>query len=66
LFGRSEASLGGLQAFRVFFPALITHASVPKTVRDANGIAENLVRLSVGIEDIDDLISDINQALSFI
>lgn len=58
-------SLGGIESLSCI-PALMTHASVPKQIRDANGITENLVRLSVGIEHIDDLISDLDQALSFI
>ncbi len=40
------------------------HASVPKDVREALGITEGLVRLSVGIEDVKDLIQDLDQALS--
>ena len=42
----------------------MTHASVPKAVRDKIGISDGLIRLSVGIESIEDLIDDINQALS--
>ena len=41
----------------------MTHKSVPKEERDAIDITDNLIRLSVGIEDIDDLISDVKQAL---
>lgn len=58
-------SLGGIESL-VCIPALMTHASVPKEVRDTNGITENLIRLSVGIEGIDDLITDLDQAFSFI
>ena len=44
-------------------PAIMTHASVPATQRLELGIADGLVRLSVGIEDVDDLICDLEQAL---
>jgi cystathionine beta-lyase/cystathionine gamma-synthase len=56
-------SLGGVQSL-ISVPALQTHASVPKDVREALGITEGLVRLSVGIEDVKDLIQDLDQALS--
>ena len=56
-------SLGGVQSL-VSVPALQTHASVPKDVREAIGITEGLVRLSVGIEDIEDLTQDLDQALT--
>lgn len=55
-------SLGGVESL-ANHPALMTHASIPEDVRKANGISDDLVRLSVGIEDIDDLIADIEQAL---
>ena len=42
----------------------MTHASVPKEIRESIGITNNLIRISVGIEDIDDLIDDINQAFN--
>ena len=42
----------------------MTHASVPKALRDAGGVTENLIRLSVGVEDVEDLIADLDQALS--
>jgi cystathionine beta-lyase len=41
----------------------MTHASIPKEEREASGVVDSLIRLSVGIEDVDDLISDLNQAL---
>jgi cystathionine beta-lyase/cystathionine gamma-synthase len=41
----------------------MTHASIPREMREARGITDSLVRLSVGIEDIDDLIADVEQAL---
>ena len=56
-------SLGGVESL-IEHPALMTHASVPKAVRDKIGISDGLIRLSVGIESIEDLIDDINQALS--
>ena len=56
-------SLGGVQSL-ISVPALQTHASVPKEVREALGITEGLVRLSVGIEDVEDLTQDLDQALA--
>ena len=44
----------------------MTHASMPKEVRDRVGITESLVRLSVGIEDVEDIIADLDQALLYI
>ena len=55
-------SLGGVESL-VEHPAIMTHASVPVDVRDSLGIADGLVRISVGIEDCDDLIADLEQAL---
>ena len=55
-------SLGGVESL-VNHPAIMTHASVPKEVREAGGVMDNLIRLSVGVEDIDDLIADLDQAL---
>lgn len=55
-------SLGGVESL-IEHPAIMTHASVPKDVRDELGITDGLVRLSVGIEDGDDLLSDLDQAL---
>ena len=43
-------------------PALMTHASIPEDKRKEGGISDDLVRLSVGVEDIDDLIADLEQA----
>ena len=54
-------SLGGVESL-VNHPAIMTHASVPKEVREAGGVTDNLIRLSVGVEDIDDLIADLEQA----
>ncbi len=56
-------SLGGVESL-VDHPAIMTHASVPKAQREALGITDNLVRLSVGIEDCEDLIGDLDQALA--
>ncbi len=55
-------SLGGVESL-IEHPAIMTHASVPKEVRQELGISDGLVRLSVGIEDGDDLIADLKQAL---
>jgi cystathionine gamma-lyase len=54
-------SLGGVESL-VDHPAIMTHASIPKEVREGLGIFDNLIRLSVGIEDCDDLISDLEKA----
>ncbi len=56
-------SLGGVESL-VNHPAIMTHASVPPENRAKLGITDNLVRLSVGIEDIEDLIADVAQALA--
>ena len=61
LFMRAE-SLGGVESL-VCHPASMTHASVPREERLAIGFADGLLRLSVGIEDLDDLRSDLEQAL---
>jgi len=55
-------SLGGVESL-VNHPALMTHASIPPERREALGITANLVRLSVGVEDVDDLYADLVQAL---
>lgn len=55
-------SLGGVESL-ANHPALMTHASIPEAKRKEIGISDDLVRLSVGIEDIEDLIADIEQAL---
>ena len=54
-------SLGGVESL-ANHPALMTHASIPENIRKEIGITDDLVRLSVGIEDIDDLLADIEQA----
>jgi cystathionine gamma-lyase/homocysteine desulfhydrase len=61
LFALAE-SLGGVESL-VCVPARMTHASVPVERRVEMGLSDGLVRLSVGIEDADDLIADLEQAL---
>jgi cystathionine beta-lyase/cystathionine gamma-synthase len=56
-------SLGGVESL-VGHPASMTHASVPKPMREAMGLTDGLVRLSVGIEDVEDLRADLDQALT--
>ena len=63
LFSLAE-SLGGVESL-VEQPATMTHASIPKKVRESIGIEDSLIRLSVGIESIDDLITDLDQAIKF-
>ena len=55
-------SLGGVESL-VGHPASMTHASIPKAEREKSGVVDGLIRLSVGIEDNDDLIADLKQAL---
>lgn len=64
LFALAE-SLGGVESL-IDHPALMTHASVPKEQREALGVTDSLVRLSVGIEDLRDLIDDLETALEAI
>ena len=61
LFALAE-SLGGVESL-VNHPAIMTHGTVPKDRRDMLGITDTLIRLSVGIEDVDDLIADLRHAL---
>lgn len=56
-------SLGGVESL-AGHPASMTHASIPKEEREKTGVVDSLIRLSVGIEDADDLIEDLKQALS--
>jgi cystathionine gamma-lyase len=58
-------SLGGVESL-INHPATMTHASIPKDIREKNGIRDQLIRLSVGIEHIDDLLSDLQQAFASI
>lgn len=55
-------SLGGVESL-VSHPASMTHGSIPRELREARGLTDTLLRLSVGIEDIDDLLGDLEQAL---
>ncbi len=55
-------SLGGVESL-VCHPASMTHAAIPKDIREAVGITDELIRLSVGIEDADDIIADLEQAI---
>src|SRR5271169_3662424 len=55
-------SLGGVETL-ISLPAMMTHASMPKEMQERVGITEGLVRLSVGIEDVEDIIADLDQAL---
>ncbi|MDP4826524.1 MAG: cystathionine gamma-synthase [Flavobacteriales bacterium] len=56
-------SLGGVESL-IGHPATMTHASIPQAEREAAGVLDSLIRLSVGVEDINDLVADIEQALS--
>ncbi len=56
-------SLGGVESL-AGHPASMTHASIPKEEREKSGVVDSLIRLSVGIEDAEDLIADLNQSLS--
>jgi cystathionine beta-lyase len=56
-------SLGGVESLSGH-PASMTHASIPKEEREKSGVVDSLIRLSVGIEDIEDLINDLKQALN--
>ncbi len=62
LFSLAE-SLGGVESL-VNHPASMTHASIPKEERTKNGLIDSLIRLSIGVEDVEDLIADLDQALS--
>ena len=56
-------SLGGVESL-INHPVSMTHASIPKEERDKAGVVDSLLRLSVGVEDIEDLLADLEQALS--
>ena len=62
LFALAE-SLGGVESL-IGHPATMTHASIPKEVREKSGVVDSLIRLSVGVEDAEDLIDDLKQALA--
>ena len=55
-------SLGGVESL-VELPAIMTHASIPKEERKKAGLDDGLIRLSVGIEDVEDLLADLTRAL---
>ncbi len=55
-------SLGGVESL-AGHPASMTHASIPKDIREKSGVVDSLIRLSIGIEDVRDLISDLDQAI---
>ena len=55
-------SLGGVESL-IGHPASMTHASIPKEIREKAGVVDSLLRLSVGVEDVDDLIEDLKQAI---
>jgi cystathionine gamma-lyase len=56
-------SLGGVESL-IEHPAIMTHASIPKVEREKIGLTDNLIRLSVGIEEIEDLIGDLNRGFA--
>ncbi|MDO8995618.1 cystathionine gamma-synthase [Sediminibacterium sp.] len=62
LFSLAE-SLGGVESL-INHPASMTHASIPREKRIANGLSDTLIRLSIGVEDADDLIADLEKALA--
>src|SRR5262249_30991758 len=62
LFSLAE-SLGGVESL-LGHPASMTHASIPREERLRNGLADTLIRLSVGVEDAQDLVDDLDQALA--
>jgi cystathionine beta-lyase/cystathionine gamma-synthase len=62
LFSLAE-SLGGVESL-VCHPVSMTHGSIPKDVREARGVDDGLIRLSVGIEDVDDLKADLRAGLT--
>jgi len=56
-------SLGGVESL-INHPVSMTHGSIPKPERDKAGVVDNLLRLSVGVEDVEDLLEDLKQALA--
>jgi cystathionine gamma-lyase len=61
LFSLAE-SLGGVESL-INHPASMTHASIPKEERLKNGLSDSLIRLSIGVEDVEDLLADLKQAI---
>jgi len=64
LFSLAE-SLGGVESL-INHPASMTHASIPKEERLKSGLVDSLIRLSIGVEDVDDLLTDLSQALDHV
>ncbi len=64
LFALAE-SLGGIESL-IEHPAIMTHASIPKEMREKLGVADNLVRMSVGLEDVEDLMKELEEALGVV
>lgn len=60
---RCAESLGGVESL-IEHPGIMTHASIPEKIRREKGLTDDLIRLSVGIEDVEDLIDDLHQALA--
>jgi cystathionine gamma-lyase/cystathionine beta-lyase len=58
-------SLGGVESL-INHPVTMTHASIPKEERDRVGVVDNLLRLSIGVEDVEDLLEDLQQALAYV
>jgi cystathionine beta-lyase len=56
-------SLGGVESL-IGHPASMTHAAIPKQEREKTGVVDSLIRLSVGVEDIEDLVADLKNALN--
>ncbi len=56
-------SVGGIESL-VCHPASMSHAAIPANVREASGVTDTLLRLSIGIEDSEDLLADLGQALA--
>ena len=55
--------MGGVESL-IEHPGVMTHSSIPAAVRAEKGLSDSLIRLSVGLEDVDDLIADLKQALT--
>ena len=56
-------SLGGVESL-ISHPASMTHGSIPKDIRKAAGLKDSLIRISVGIEDVEDLLADLDAAFA--
>lgn len=62
---RTAESLGGIESLAAI-PSIMTHGSVPVEIKNKNGITDNLIRLSVGIENVDDMIADLDNAFKLL